>query len=162
MRSRLPMRFCLLLAVVIATQALLAQEVPLSTYAGVYQWGPNAFVYLQIWIELTGKPQLVAFDEAGEVRALYPVGTDQFTAGSAAAIAAPVESKIAFQRNTSGRIVTLTWQRENDAPRTARRVDIEKREDVSFYNGDIHLAGTLIAPTSAGRHPAIVLVHASG
>ena len=146
----------------ISSQAVLAQAPPLTTYAGVYQWTPNAFVYLQPWIELTGKPQLVAFDENGELRALYPVGTDEFTAGAAAAIPTPVESRIKFQRNASGHIVSLTWQRVNEAPRTARRVDIEKKEDVSFENGDIHLAGTLIAPKTGGRHPAIVLVHASG
>lgn len=156
------MKLWLLAVVVAVTQVLLAQAPPLSNYAGVYQWGPNAFVYLQTWAELTGQPQLVAFDEDGEVRALYPAGTDQFTAGAAAGIATPVESRITFQREASGGVVSLTWQRENSVPRTARRVDIEKREDVSFANGDIHLAGTLITPKTAGRHPAIALVHASG
>ena len=48
------------------------------------------------------------------------------------------------------------------APRIARRVEIEKREDVRFSNGDIQLAGTLIAPTTGAKHPAIILVHGSG
>jgi hypothetical protein len=43
-------------------------EASLREYAGVYQWGPNAFVYLQIWSELSGTNQLSAFDESGEVR----------------------------------------------------------------------------------------------
>jgi dienelactone hydrolase len=46
--------------------------------------------------------------------------------------------------------------------RTARRVEIERREDVRFSNGDVQLAGTLISPTTAGPHPAVILVHASG
>ena len=47
-------------------------EKALREYAGVYQWGPNAFVYLQMWDEFSGfgKPQLVAFDESGDVRTL--------------------------------------------------------------------------------------------
>ena len=43
-----------------------------------------------------------------------------------------------------------------------RRVDIERREDVRFSNGDVQLAGTLIGPTTQGPHPAVILVHASG
>jgi hypothetical protein len=33
---------------------------------------------------------------------------------------------------------------------------------VTFANGDVHLAGTLYAPRSAGKHPAVVLVQGSG
>ena len=46
--------------------------------------------------------------------------------------------------------------------RTARRVEIERREDVRFSNGDVQLAGTLISPTTQGPHPAVILVHGSG
>ena len=139
-----------------------AQTPDLKSYSGVYQWGPNAFVYLQTWIELTGKPQLVAFDESGDIRALYPAAADRFTAGFGAAVPEPVESRIFFQRNAAGAIVSVSWQRGTAAPRIARRVEIEKREDVAFANGGIHLAGTLIAPQTPGMHPAIVLVHGSG
>ena len=61
----------------------------LREYAGVYQWGPNAFVYLQMWDEFSGfgKPQLVAFDESGDVRTLYPTDHDRFFAGPGAATA---------------------------------------------------------------------------
>ena len=43
----------------------------------MYRWGPDAFVYLQLWHEFSGfdKPgQLVAFDESGVIRVLYPTG----------------------------------------------------------------------------------------
>ena len=59
-------------------------EKVLGEYVGVYQWEPNAFVYLQMWNEFTGftKPsQLVAFDESGQVRTLYPTDRDRFFAG---------------------------------------------------------------------------------
>src|SRR2546421_11027634 len=65
----------------------------LREYTGVYQWGSNAFVYLQMWNEFTGfdKPsQLVAFDESGEVRTLYPIERDQFFAGPGAAISTSI------------------------------------------------------------------------
>ncbi len=139
-------------------------EKVLREYTGVYQWGPNAFVYLQMWEEFSGfgKPRLVAFDESGDVRPLYQTDDDKFFAGPGVAVPESVESRIAFQRERAGKIVSLTWQRESAPARTARRVEIERSEDVRFSNRDIQLAGTLIAPSTGGKHPAIVLVHGSG
>jgi pimeloyl-ACP methyl ester carboxylesterase len=140
------------------------EERALREHAGVYQWGPNAFVYLQMWDEFSGfgTPQLVAFDESGDVRTLYPTDGNQFFAGPGAALPTSIESRISFQRDNAGQIVSLRWQLDGAASRTATRVEIEKREDVRFTNRDVKLAGTLIAPSTGGKHPAIVLVHGSG
>src|SRR5881628_440936 len=64
-------------------------EQGLREYTGVYRWEPNAFLYLQLWEEFSGfgNPKLVAFDESGEVRTLYPAARDQFFTGPGAAIA---------------------------------------------------------------------------
>src|SRR5215472_3185078 len=134
----------------------------LRGYTGVYQWEPNDFVYIQMWSEFTGKNQLVAFDESGEVRTLYSMDSDRFFAGPGAAVPTAMESRIDFQRNDQGKLISLTWRKGDAAPRTARRVEIEKREDVVFSNGGTRLVGTLISPTTAGRYPAIILVHGSG
>jgi len=137
----------------------------LREYAGVYQWQPNGFVYLQLWNELSGfdKPsQLVSFDESGEVRVLYPTERDHFFAGPGAAVSTSIQSRIEFQRNRTGKITALTWRREGLAPRIARRVEIERREDVRFSNRSVQLAGTFISPSTGGKHPAIILVHGSG
>jgi pimeloyl-ACP methyl ester carboxylesterase len=121
-------------------------------------------VYLQMWEEFSGfgKPRLVAFDESGEVRPLYRTEQDKFFAGPGVAVAEPVESSVEFRRDRAGTIVSLSWRRGSAPARTARRVEIEKREEVQFSNRDIHLAGTLIAPSTGGKYPAIVLVHGSG
>jgi alpha/beta superfamily hydrolase len=139
-------------------------EKSLREYAGVYQWGPKAFAYLQMWEEFSGfgKPTLVAFDESGEVRTLYPTDRGQFFAGPGAADATSIESRIEFQRDATGNIASLTWAREGTPARTARLVDIERREDLRFSNGDVQLAGTLISPATPGPHPAVILVHESG
>lgn len=137
-------------------------ETTLREYSGAYRWGPDAFVYLQLWNELTGTNQLTAFDESGEVRTLYPTGHDRFFTGPGAAVATEVESQVEFQRDSVGRITSLTWRRADIPPRIARRVEIERHEDVSFTNGEVQLAGSLITPNSPGRHPAIILVHGSG
>jgi pimeloyl-ACP methyl ester carboxylesterase len=134
----------------------------LREYAGTYQWEPNAFAYLQMWSELSGKNQLVAFDESGEVRTLYPTDNGRFFAGPGAAVPTAIESEIDFQRDGAGKIISVTWRRDGARPRIARRVEIEKRQDVSFSNGGIHLAGTLMSPATEKKHPAIILVHASG
>ena len=131
-------------------------------YAGVYQWQPGHFVYLQPWAELTGTNQLVAFDESGEVRALFPTSRDEFVGGVGAGQPKPVEATISFQRDRGGKVVSLTWARPGAAARVAQRVEVERREDIKFSDGDIKLAGTLISPNARGSHPAIILVHASG
>jgi hypothetical protein len=157
-----------LLGAVIARSALQTPAVRsvdekiLREYVGVYQWEPNAFVYLQMWNEFAGTNQLVAFDESGEVRTLYPTDRDRFFAGPGAAVSAAIESRIEFQRDGTGKITALTWRRDGAATRIARHVEIEKREDVRFSSGDIQLAGTLISPNTDGKHPAIILVHGSG
>src|SRR5438552_7982134 len=107
------------------TAAPAIDETVFREFAGVYQWGPNAFLYLQTWDD--GKPgQLVAFDESGEVRTLYPTDRDHFFAGPGVAVSTSIESRIEFQRARGDKISSLTWQREGAASRLAKRVDIEK------------------------------------
>jgi len=139
-------------------------EKALREYSGVYRWEPNAFVYLQLWNEFTGnKPsELVAFDESGDVRTLYPTDRDRFFAGPGFKVSTSVESRIEFRRDGAGKITLLTWRREGAPPRTARRVEIEKRDDVRFSNGDVQLTGTLVSPATGKKHSAIILVHGSG
>ena len=71
----------------------------LREYAGVYQWDQAAFLYLQLWSEFTGTNQLVAFDESGEVRTLYPRDRDRFFAGPGAAVPTASESRIVYEEN---------------------------------------------------------------
>src|SRR5437868_4927420 len=137
-------------------------EQVLREYCGTYRWEHGAFLYLQLWSEFTGTNQLVAFDESGEARTLYPTDRDRFFAGPGAAVSTAIESRIDFQRDRSGKISSLIWRHGGAAPRLARRVEVERREDVRFSNGDVQLAGTLISPNTRGRHPAIILVHGSG
>jgi len=134
----------------------------LRDFVGTYKWNTDDFLYLQMWSEFTGTNQLVAFDESGEVRTLYRANRDQFFCGPAAAVESPVESEITFLRDAAGKITSLSWQRKGAPPHVAPRVEIEKREDVHFDNGSIHLAGTLISPKIGAKHPALILVHASG
>jgi uncharacterized protein len=145
-----------------APQMPAVDEKALSEFTGTYEWARDSFVDLQMWDELAGTRQLVAVDETGEIRTLYPDGPDRFFAGPGAAIQTPIESRVEFQRDEKGAIAGLTWRRDGVAQRIARRVTIERREDVQFSNGVVRLVGALTSPNTGGRHPAIVLVHASG
>ena len=147
-----------------ARSVLTLDENTLRQYTGVYRWDDNTFLYLQIWKEFSGfdKPgDLVAFDESGDVRVMYPTDRDQFFTGSGAAIATAVESRIEFQRDKTEPTL-LTWQRSGTPSRRARRVDIERHEPVGFSSGKVQLAGTFIRPSTGAKHPAIILVHGSG
>ena len=173
MRSRTTICATVAIVLLVTLMAHSARQTPvvravdekvLRECTGVYRWAPNAFVYLQMWEEFSGfgKPKLVAFDESGETRTLYPTDRDQFFSGPGVAVPASIESRIEFQRDGTGKITSLTWQREGAPPRIARRVEIEKHEDVRFSSGDVKLTGTLISPADGKRHPAIILVHGSG
>ena len=84
-----------------APTVLALDENALREYTGVYRWGPDAFVYLQLWNEFTGfdKPgQLVAFDESGVIRVLYPAAADRFFAGPGGAEPSRERSRAAAAR----------------------------------------------------------------
>ena len=135
----------------------------LRDYAGAYKWDDgDSYLYLQPWAELTGATQLVAFDENGDTRALFPSHTDAFVAGAAIGIAKPIESRVEFQRDASGRVSTLVWRKAGARDRVARRADVERIEDVHFANGAIRLAGRIFRPNTSAKVPAVILVHGSG
>src|SRR5438045_3549103 len=103
-----------------APAVLSVDENFLREYVGTYQWDLDSFMYLQLWSELTGKNQLIAFDESGEVRALYPTDRDRFFTGPGAATPSSIESRVDFQRDDTGRITSLSWRRDDRVPRIAR------------------------------------------
>ena len=139
----------------------------LAEYAGAYQVGADRFAYLQPWIEL-GEDHLTWFDESGEIRGLYPADRDQFDIGPAAGVPEPVEARVTFHRGPKGEIKGFARRPVGDGgaaaagPLEAKRVHLWDETDLVFRNGDVTLAGTLMTPAGAGRHPAMVLVHGSG
>jgi len=60
--------------------------------------------------------QLVAFDESGEVRTLYPIHGDRFFAGHGAVFPTAIESRIEFQRNGQGKLISLIWRKGDASP----------------------------------------------
>ena len=153
-RGRVAIGGMIIAAIVGGLNAISARQTPimqpvdekaLREYTGVYRWEPNAFVYLQMWDEFSGfgKPRLVAFDESGEVRTLYPTDGDQFFAGPGMAVSASVESRIEFQRDGSrqDRLAHLA-ARSCACPARRAASRSRRREDVRFSS----------RRRSAGRH----------
>jgi pimeloyl-ACP methyl ester carboxylesterase len=57
----------------------------------------------------------------------------------------------------------IEWHPETRPVRVTTRIDQSvAHEEVTFTNGDVVLAGTLLRPVGDGPHPAAVLVHGSG
>jgi hypothetical protein len=137
----------------------LPEEV-LREYAGAYEWNSGAGLYLQVWTEAGNR--LIALDESGKLRTLYPTDRDSFFAGPGVAVATSIESTVDFERDSDGAVTSLKWVTDDAAPRIAQRVETEKHESVYFSNGSVELAGTLIIPASRTRPPAVILVHGSG
>jgi pimeloyl-ACP methyl ester carboxylesterase len=63
-----------------------------------------------------------------------------------------------FSGNFSGLGVTAPFVLK----RTKAPPSVLKEEEVSFRNGEVRLAGTVLIPTGPGPHPAIVCTHGSG
>lgn len=132
MRGRkviVPIVASLLLGGMAAVSALQApavrsvDEKVLREYTGVYQWQEDAFLYLQMWSEFTGKNQLVAFDESGEVRTLYPTDDGRSSPAPAQRSRLRSKSRVEFQRDGNGKITSLTWWRDGADPRRPARRD---------------------------------------
>ena len=149
-----------------ASAAAAPGSVPLRSDAdalsGAYRWESGGYVEIQAWNEL-GPGRLVAFDDEGWVRALTSTGQRAFTVGVSIAVPEPVGARVRFEpAEGSAPATTLVWEVEGQPPRSARRIADARDEAVTFRSGTTTLAGTLFLPTTAGRHPALVLVHGSG
>jgi pimeloyl-ACP methyl ester carboxylesterase len=138
-----------------------ADRASLTSYVGTYRWDADHYLYVQFWGEL-GPDQIAVFDESGLVRSLWRMGPDRFFVGQEAGFPVPFQATITFQRQPDGTLTALLWSEPNAPARAAQRVTIDRSDDVVFRNGQTTLAGTLITPATAGRHPAMVIVHGSG
>jgi len=117
-------------------------------------------LYVQPWPGGDGK--LLVTDEAGQLRALSSVSGNSFTSGPGLLQSAPIEQTIEFVGNSKGEIVRLVRRKTGGGSERARKLESYRREEVSFRNGDILLAGALWTPPGKGPHPAMVLIHGTG
>jgi hypothetical protein len=127
-----------------------------ESFEGIYTVGSRSFLIEH----LAG--QYITYVEVptGQIRELYFVGNDEYMMGPSLGAPLPEQRRLKFHEPTNSKEATLTIT-EHDKTITAIRAPL-KREEVEFHNGDVTLKGTLILPSTPGRHPAVVFMHGSG
>ena len=130
----------------------------LARYVGVYRFRNGDYLMIDSFPD-TPDTLFVTDVKSGEARAVFPRSETQFTGGPALFVASPRRQTLTF-RDAGVQVVDLD-QKGRQAGAFATRIPIT-REEVTFKNGDVTLAGTLLLPTAKGRHPAVVFTHGGG
>jgi hypothetical protein len=138
------------------------ENADVGRFAGTYEMDDGRFINLKSSSEI-GFDCLVATDfRTGEVRTLFPASATRFFCGPAILVAYPVEATVEFAPPDPATGATrLSWRQRGAPPRAGRLAGL-RREDVSFKNRNVTLAGRVVLPPGNEPHPAIVFVHGSG
>jgi uncharacterized protein len=163
MKHRDLVHFTLLaIAMVVFCGCAYAQEdtTGLEKFFGFFEITPGNLLYVQPNWELGG--QLMIVDDGGQTRALHRESQDVFVAGPSFLVFTPTAARLTFLHDTAGEVSGMNFGRIGFPKKTARKVNLYAEENVRYQNGLIQLSGKLLLPPTAGRHPAIVLIHGSG
>jgi pimeloyl-ACP methyl ester carboxylesterase len=137
--------------------AKVAPEI-LASYVGVYRFRNGDYMMIDRFPD-TPDTLFVTDVKSGEARAMFPRSDTQFTSGPFLYVAAPTRRTITFR--DAGVQVVDPDIKGKESGMFARRIPI-RQEEVTFKNGDVTLAGTLVTPASKGKHPALVFTHGGG
>jgi pimeloyl-ACP methyl ester carboxylesterase len=130
----------------------------LARYAGAYRFRNGNHLVIDTFPD-TPDTLFVTDVKSGEVRAVFPRSETKFTGGPALYVPAPTRQTLTF-RGAGVHVIDLD-QKGRESGAFATRVPIA-REEVTFKNGDVTLAGTLLLPPTKGKHPAVVFTHGGG
>jgi pimeloyl-ACP methyl ester carboxylesterase len=134
----------------------------LARYVGAYRFRNGDYLMIDSFAD-TPDTLFVTDVKSGEARAIFPRSETrsdfQFTGGPALYVASPTRQTLTFG-GVGVQVVDLD-QKGRQSGAFARRAPIA-REEVTFKNGDVTLAGTLLIPGSKGKHPALVFTHGGG
>lgn len=162
----------------------------LARYVGAYRFSNGDYLVIDSFPD-TPDTLWVTDVKSGEARAVFPQTETQFTGGPALRVVSPTRQTLTFRNTTRGAGATL---RESSSSRTTGAIpddranfpagvhvvdlDVKGRqsgtyatrapvvgEEVTFKNGDVTLAGTLLIPAAkgkGGKRPAVVFTHGGG
>jgi dienelactone hydrolase len=122
-----------------------------AAFRGDYQLAPDRVVFV-CGLQDRGHPMFLV--DGDLLVQIFPTGPREFLADDLRTIRFDVEQ--------SGAVVAALVSRPGEEPRRASRIQPYKEEPVTFFNGDVRLAGLLLLPAGPGPHPALVVVHGSG
>jgi uncharacterized protein len=133
-----------------------------DVYCGNYRVSEDHVVGIDRFILDSGETTLLISDfKSGVVRRLFPVSQTDFVMGPGFDTSSPAKLNIRFIKNEKEDFAAISIQPTGGAVSVAERIALHQ-EDVSFVNGEVTLAGTLMLPATQGPLPAIVLLHGSG
>lgn len=117
---------------------------------GNYELAPDSIALVGRWDTVD-----YMFLAEGDLRIeIVPVGPREFVSDDL--------RTIRFEGEGDEPPTAAILSRPGESPVRAPRVHPYDEERVSFQNGDVRLAGSLVIPPGAGPHPALVFVHGSG
>jgi pimeloyl-ACP methyl ester carboxylesterase len=130
----------------------------LARYVGAYRFRNGDYLVIDHFPD-TPDTLFVSDVKTGQTRAVFPRSETQFTGGPALYVASPTRQTISF-RAGGIHVVDLDHKGRTSGAYATRAP--MRFEEVTFKNGDVTLAGTLVTPASKGKHPAIVFTHGGG
>jgi pimeloyl-ACP methyl ester carboxylesterase len=135
----------------------------LASYVGAYRFRNGDYLVIDSFAD-TPNTLFVTDVKSGEARAVFPRSETQFTGGPFLYVASPTRQTLTF-RDAGVHVIDLDQKgRNRRSGAYATRVPIA-REEVTFKNGDVTLAGTLLLPATyrkGVKHPAVVYTHGGG
>ena len=134
----------------------------LARYVGAYRFRNGDYLVIDSFPD-TPDTLWVTDVKSGEARAAFPKLATQFTAGPALRVVSPTRQTLTFRDNggQEGVHVIDLDRKDRQSGAFATRVPI-RQEEVTFKNGDVTLAGTLLLPAAKGKRPALVFTHGGG
>ena len=138
----------------------------LERYVGAYRFRNGDYIVIDRFPN-TQDTLWVTDVKSGQTRTIFPRSETQFTGGPALWVASPTRQTLTF-RDRGVYVVDLDHEGRPSYRKPgafATRSPI-RQEEVTFKNGDVTLAGTLLLPaapsSSKAKRPALVFVHGSG
>ena len=133
----------------------------LARYLGAYRFRNGDYIVIDRFPN-TQDTLWVTDVKSGQTRTIFPRSDTQFTSGPALYVASPTRQTLTF-RDDGVHVVDLD-HKDRQSGAFATRSNI-RQEEVTFKNGDVTLAGTLLlpaaSPSSKVKRPALVFVHGS-
>jgi len=96
----------------------------------------------------------------GHVGVLFPSSQNTLFAGSSFQVAVPIAIRCRLSTDPLTNLTALHWQ-DASGQQIGRKLD-QRREEVTFKDGDVALSGTLVLPGGRGRHPALIRIQGAG
>jgi len=124
---------------------------------GTYEWAPG-----KVLLVAPGQEQPVYVDyESGRTGALFALGRDEFVAGPSVSTGFPVVVRLRMVRDAANRVQRVDLERRGKTVQAVRK-EFYSEVPVRYGHDDVSISGSLLLPSTAGPHPAIVMIHGSG